>query len=113
MRSIKFVIAALSVVCVALGLTVGLQRLGSQGMVTLGAAGVPAVLVGLALALRWPFGRGLAGGALLAFLLVGMKTSEAEPLQNIMMAAFFGMLAAIVLLIRPERGMIGDEEIRR
>jgi hypothetical protein len=103
MQYAKFIVAALSLVCVALGLSVGLQNLGGQGLFTLIASATPLLLVALALASKRRFGRWMGAVSLIAFLIVGMKTSEAESLENVMVAAFFGMLVALVVLIRPER----------
>ena len=103
MQSLKFIIAALSIAGVGLGLSAGLQSLGNQGLFTLILTAVPLLLAGLALGLGRPFGRWMGAVSLIAFMIVGMKTTDAESLACVMMIAFFGMLAAVVVLIRPER----------
>ncbi len=103
MKYAKFAIAGLSLLGIVLGLSAGLQRFGGQGLFTLIMAGVPLVLVAIALGIGTRFGRLFAGLSLAAFLIVGMKTTDAKPLENLMMVAFGGMIAALVVLIRPER----------
>jgi len=103
MQYLKFIVAALSLLAVALGLSAGLQSLGGQGQFTLAMSALPLLLVGLALGLGRPFARWMGAVSLVAFLIVGMKTSEAAALDGVMMAAFFGMVVALVVVIRPER----------
>lgn len=82
MQYLKFVVAALSLLAVALGLSAGLQSLGGQGQFTLAMSAVPLLLVDLALGQRRPFARWMGAVSLLAFLIVGMKTSEAAALDG-------------------------------
>jgi hypothetical protein len=103
MKAVKLVILVISLLAVVLGLSAHLQSFGGQGIFTLSLAALPGVLVAASLGLRRPFGRLFAGLSLVSFLLLGMKTSDAEILQNIMMAAFAGVVLALVLLVKPER----------
>ncbi len=82
MKYVKLVIAAFSGLGIVLGFSAGLQHLGGQGLFTLIMVAVPLILVGAAIALGRPFGRMLGALALVAFLIVGMKTSDTKPLQN-------------------------------
>jgi hypothetical protein len=109
---VKFVVAAVSMACVGLGLSLELHALGGAGYVTLGLSAAPLVLVGAALALGRPFGRVLAALALVAFLIVGMKTSGAKELEHLMTLAFGGLLVSAALLVRPERAEDGVRAMR-
>ena len=103
MRLVTWIVLAFSVLATALGFAAKLTSFGGQGVFTLAMAVLPAALVGVSRVLGRPFGRAFAGISLVAFLIVGMKTSEPAELQNIMMAAAVGVLLSVVLLIKPER----------
>jgi len=103
MKVVTWIVLSLSLLATGLGLAAKLTSFGGQGMFTLAMAVIPAVLVGVSRVRGRPFGRLFAGLSLVAFLLVGMKTSSSSDLENIMMAAMGGMILALVLLVRPER----------
>jgi hypothetical protein len=103
MKVVKWLVLAFSALAVILAVSAKLQTLGGQGVFTLVMAALPGALVALSLVLALPFARLFAAVSLVAFLIVGMKTSQADEFQNIMMAAAGGILIALVLLIKPEK----------
>lgn len=103
MKVVKWIVLGFSLIVVGMGLAAKLSSFGGQGLFTLVMGLLPALLVGAAIGLGRPFGRLFAGLSLVAFLIVGMKTSSSEDLENIMMVAFAGMIASLIPLIRPER----------
>jgi apolipoprotein N-acyltransferase len=103
MKALKWIVLGFSVLTIILGLAAKLQSFGGQGVFTLAASALPGVLVALSLAFHRPFGRLLAGISLVAFLIVGLKTSQGSEFENIMMAAFVGILVTLVVLVKPEK----------
>lgn len=104
MRIVKFIMMGLAAVAVVLGLTYDLLSAGGQGIFTLAMAAVPVALGVLSEVTKKGFPRWMGGVSLVSLLLVGMKTSgDDTDLNNVMMAAFFGMVLALVLLIKPEK----------
>ncbi len=104
MRYVKFVMMALAAIGVVLGLVYNLLSAGGQGIFTLVMCATPLVLGVLSEATKKGFPRWMGGVSLVAMLIAAMKTSaEDSVLNNIMMAAFFGMICALVLLIKPEK----------
>ncbi|MBX3156159.1 MAG: hypothetical protein KF773_09180 [Deltaproteobacteria bacterium] len=102
-RYLKFAVAGLSLVGVILGFAYKLTSYGGHGIAVLAACIVPAGLTGLFIA-KPPMPRWAAIVSALSLLLAAMKTSgDDTDLNNIMMAAFGGMIAAVVLAIKPER----------
>jgi hypothetical protein len=102
MKYVKFVIGGASILATALGLAYHLLSAGSQGLVVLVAAILPLALALFGTFARATMPRWAAVTSAVSFLLVAMKTREGADLQNIMMAAVLGLLAAITLAIRPE-----------
>ena len=67
---------------------------------------MPGIFGGLATAKGAGLTRGQAIGSALCFLLAGMKSQEA--FQNVMMAAFFGMILCVIMAIKPETAKAAD-----
>lgn len=109
MTVIKWLVLVFSLLALALAFVARLHTLGGQGVFTLALAALPGALVALAVAFGRPFGRLFAGLSLVAFLIVAMKTSEGDEFSNIMMAAFGGMVVALILLVKPERSGAAQE----
>ena len=85
-------------------LTPQLLSAGGQGIFTMALCAAPLVLGIVSEATKKGFPRWMGGVSLATMLLAAMKTSgDNSDLNNIMMAAFFAMILAIVLLIRPEK----------
>ena len=104
MRYVKFAMMALAGIGVVLGLVYDLLSAGGQGIFTMAMCATPLVLGIVSEVGKRGFPRWMGGVSLVSMLIVGMKTSgDDSDLNNIMMAAFFGMILAIVLLIKPEQ----------
>jgi hypothetical protein len=101
MDKVKYAMMALSAVATVLCFVEGVISAGAHGWILVGACAIPAALGGLSIASGKGLGRGQAIGRLVAFLIAGMKSSGG--LDSIMVTAFFGMLVALVLAIKPER----------
>lgn len=104
MRYVKFVMMALAAIGVVLGFVYNLLSAGGQGIFTLAMCATPLALGIVSEASKKGFPRWMGGVSLAALLITGMKTSgDDSDLNNIMMAAFFGMICALVLTIKPEK----------
>ena len=103
MKYLKFVIGGAGILATVLGIANHLLSAGSQGLIVLVAAVLPVALVAFGTVVRATMPRWAAVTSAVSFLLVALKTREGDALQNIMMAAVLGLLAAIALAIRPER----------
>lgn len=107
MRIIKYLMMALALTAVVLCLVYNVVLFGVHGVMVLVLSVVPLALGGMSVKLggmpRWASAVNLA-----SFLVVGMKTSgESTSLQNIMVAAFFGAVLSLILLIvtdEPRKG---------
>ncbi|MEZ4398864.1 MAG: hypothetical protein R3B06_02535 [Kofleriaceae bacterium] len=104
MRHLKFAILGASALALLLCFVYKLPSAGAQGWVTIALAAVPGIIAAVGIKVWRGLGRGPAAGCLVAFLVVGMKTSgDDTDLQNIMMVAFLGMLLSVALLVKPDR----------
>ncbi|MCA9691596.1 MAG: hypothetical protein KC636_18470 [Myxococcales bacterium] len=102
MKIVKFLMIAFGLLGAILGFSMDILSL-EGGAIVVCASLLPALL-GLLGTFVWKgIPRWAAGVSILAFMVVGMKTTE-EPFQDIMLAAFAGMLLAIALTIKPDKG---------
>ncbi len=113
MKVMKWIVLAFSLLAVALALASKLLSLGGQGIFTLVMAALPGCLVAVSLGLGRPFGRLFAGISIVAFLIVCLKTSEGHDYENIMMAAFAGLVVALIVLIKPEKAALQSSAVHR
>ena len=101
---VKYVMVLLALVATVLCFVYSLPAIGTQGYIVIGACAAPLVLGGAFSAMQRSLPRWASVVSALSFALAGMKTSGGDSdLQNIMVAAFFGMILAVVLAIRPDR----------
>lgn len=102
MRYVKYIMAALGVLGAILALSYDIMGVGVHGVIVLIGALLPAALVGVGQVTKQGFPRSFAVISLIGLLLVSMKTSDGDPLQNVMMGAFFALILAIVRIIKLE-----------
>jgi hypothetical protein len=103
MRVIKYVMMALGLIVVVLSLVYNVLQYGGHGIAVFVLSLVPVALGGVSIKLggmpRWA-----SAASMVAFFVVAAKTSGGSTdLQNIMVAAFFGAVLSLVLLIVPDR----------
>jgi hypothetical protein len=103
MKIVKYLMMVFGLVGVVLSFVYDLPAYGTHGIIVLACCALPVVLAALSFAFtatpRW-----LSVLSALAFLVAAMKTSSGpSDLQNIMMAAAGGLIAALALAIRPDR----------
>ena len=103
MKFVKFALMACGALAAVLALSVGVMQAGIHGVIVLAGCLLPVALGGLTLVQHKGMPRWGSIISLLGLLIVGMKTSEAEVLGNVMMLAVAGMLCALALAIRPDR----------
>jgi len=102
-RYFKLALLALSAIAVLLCFVYNIFKFGGQGAFTFAMCAGPMGLAGFFTA-KPPMPRWASISSAVALLIVGMKTSgDDTDINNIMMAAFFGMIMAVILAIRPER----------
>lgn len=106
MRYLKHGILVLALAALGVSVSQSVWDAGVHGVILLVACALPAVLAALGIAVWKAFPRWAAVVSLVSFLLAGLKTSgdSSSPLANAMVAAFFGMIVAAVLAIKPDRG---------
>ena len=101
MDKVRYVMMVLSATATVLCFVANVTTAGAQGWILVAACVIP-LAIGLT---GTRSGQGLsrrqALGSVAALLIASMKSSGG--LDSIMMAAFFGMLAALILAIKPER----------
>ena len=100
-RSLKFAMLALSATAIVLCFDYNIFRMGEHGVLAFAMCVVAAGLAGY-FTVNPTMPRWASVVSAVALSIVAMKTSGDET-DNIMMVAFFGMIAAIILAIRPER----------
>ena len=103
MRVIKYVMMALGLIVVVLTLVYNVFQYGGHGIAVFVLSLVPVTLGGISVKLggmpRWA-----SAVSTVAFFVVAAKTSgDSTDLQNIMVAAFFGSILSLGLLILPDR----------
>lgn len=103
MKIVKYGMMGLGLVGAILALVYKLPSYGTHGIVVLVACLVPVALGALGTFALGGMPRWGSALSALAFLLAAMKTTGSSDFQNIMMVAVVGLLAAIALLIRPDR----------
>ena len=102
-RYLKYTVIGLSLVGAVLSLAYNVMKFGVHGVAVLVGCLAPAALAGW-FTVKPPMPRWAAVVSAVSLLVVGMKTSgDDKDIQNIMVASFFAMIAAIVLAIKPER----------
>jgi len=102
MQYLKFVSAAFGAIATFLCFNYGLHNFGGQGWLTIGLSAAPIALAGLGI-MQKGMPRWASVVSALSFLIVAMKTTQGESLQNIMMAAAGGLIVAIVMAIKPDK----------
>lgn len=101
MSFVKYLMIATALLAAVLGLAVDvLETSGAIKLLVVLAA--PIVLGVLSIVEKRGLPRWAGGVSIVAFLLVGMRTTEPS-LDNVMMAAFLGLILSIILTIRPDR----------
>ena len=104
MRYVKFSVLGLSVLSAVLSVAYGALSFGGQGIFLLVSCLVPAAGAAFGTFVKPTMPRWASILSVLAFLVVGMKTSGgSSDLQNVMLLAFVGLILSIVLAIRPDR----------
>ncbi len=104
MRYVKFTILGISVLSAILSLAYDALSFGGQGIFLLVACLVPAACAAFGTFVKPVMPRWASLLSVLAFFIVGMKTSGgSSDLQNVMLLAFVGLILGIVLAIRPDR----------
>lgn len=104
MRYVKFLVLALGALGVVLSLMYSVLSAGFHGVVVVAGCALPAGLAAYGTFAKPTMPRWAAVVSAISFLIVGMKTTESGPdIENIMLAAFFGIIVSAILAIRPER----------
>jgi hypothetical protein len=104
LRYFKFALIGLSVIGLILCFVYKLYAGDVHAWIVIAGCAGPAGLAGYFTFVEPGMPRWAAVTSAVVLLVVGMKTSgDDTDINNIMMAAFFGMIAAIVLAIRPEK----------
>ncbi len=104
MRYVKFSILGISLLSAVLSLSYGALGFGGQGIFLLVSCLTPALLCAFGTFVKPSMPRWAGALSILAFLIVGMKTSGgSSDLQNVMLLAFVGLILSIVITIRPDR----------
>jgi hypothetical protein len=103
MKVVKLVMIALGLLGAILSLAYKLPSYGVHGMIVVVACLVPVALGALGTFVMRGLPRWGSAISALAFLIVALKTSKGDDLQNIMVAAAAGLLSAVALLIKPDR----------
>ena len=106
MDKIRFAMMGLSAVATILCFVGDAPSVGGQGWFLIALCAVPGIFGGLATAKGAGLTRGQSIGSALCFLLAAMKSQEA--FQNVMMAAFFGMIMCVILAVKPETTQTDD-----
>lgn len=101
MKYLPHAIAGFGGLSVILCFVAGLAGQGFHGWLTIGLS-IGASVVGALGIKEGGVARPMAIGAAVMFLVVAMKTNGGSPnVSNIMVAAFFGMIVAIVQAVKP------------
>lgn len=103
MTYVKFALMGFSALGAVLSLVAGVMSAGVHGIIVLVGCLLPVALGGMTLATKKGMPRWASVVSLLGLLVVGMKTSEGEALQNIMMASAAGLVCALILVIKPDK----------
>jgi hypothetical protein len=103
MKIVKLAMMGLGVVGAILSLVYKLPSYGTHGTMVLVACLVPVALGALGTFVVDGMPRWASVLSALAFLIAAMKTTGGREFQNIMLIAVVGLLAAVALLIRPDR----------
>ncbi len=102
MNVFKYIMISLALLGAALGLASGITQYEGGGLAVILCL-VPAAL-GLASNLASTLiARVAAGLSIPCFLLVSMLGSKHDALEGVMIAAFFGMVFAVIVMLRAER----------
>ena len=107
MKIVKYGMMGLGALGVILSFVYKLPSYGTHGIMVVVACLVPLVLGALGTFAFTALPRWASALSALAFLIAAMKTTGGSELQNIMMVAVAGLLAAIALLVRPDRPRAG------
>lgn len=103
MRYVKYAMLGLGAIAVLLCLIYDVFQYGVHGVLLFVFCLVPTALAGLSLKLWGGMPRWASAVSMVSFLVAAAKSSgDISSLNNIMMAAFFGMILALVLLIKPD-----------
>lgn len=104
MRYVKFIVLGIGLLSALLSAVYGAFNLGGAGITVFVACLIPAALSAFGTFVKPAIPRWAAIVSVIAFLVVGMKTSGgSSDFQNVMLLAFLGLILSIVLAIRPDR----------
>jgi hypothetical protein len=103
MTIVKYIMVVLGLLGAILSVAYKLPSYGTHGILVLVACLIPAALGALGTFAFRGMPRWASILSALAFIVAMMKTRQGDDLQNIMLVAAAGFLAAIALAIRPDR----------
>jgi hypothetical protein len=104
MRYVKFIVLGIGLLSALLSAVYGAFDLGGAGITVFVACLIPAALCAFGTFVKPTIPRWAAIVSVIAFLVVGMKTSGGgSDFENVMLLAFLGLILSIVLSIRPDR----------
>jgi hypothetical protein len=103
MRYVKFAMMGFAALATILSLVYNVFSFGGQGALVFVLCVVPLALGVFGTVVKPTLPRWAAIVSALDFLILGMKTTEGDNWQNVMLAAVAGLLLAVVLAIRPDR----------
>jgi len=104
---VKFALMGFGALAAILGLSASILSFGGHGILVFVCCLVPVGLGAMTLVTKKGMPRWASIVSLVALLVAAMKTSEGSAFENIMMAAAAGMVCALVLAIKPDKGTAG------
>jgi len=112
MKFVKFALMGFGVLGAVLSLVYGVMAAGVHGVIVLVGCLLPVAFGAMSIVTKKGMPRWASAVSLVALLVVAMKTTEGDDLQNVMMAATAGMICAIILLIKPDAPADPDKSAR-
>lgn len=102
MKSVKFAMMGMGVLAAAVALAHGVLSHGAHGVIVLVGCLLPVAFGVMSLARKRGLPRWASILSIICFLVVGMKTTEGD-FQDVMLVVFFATFPAIVLAIKPDK----------
>ena len=106
----KYAMMVFGLLGAILSMAYGLLSAGGHGIAVLVGCLLPVALGAFSIVKKTGMPRWASIVSAIGLLLAGMKTREGSDLQNIMLVAFFGMILAIALAIKPDKPKQGVAE---